>query len=97
MRKAARGYYFHVNDIEYKFFADLVYCEKMSREEDLLGIKVGLMVIRVHDNKLFSWKEIKGTYLAEKITDFVKNTINGQATFYWDANLEEKFHPPKSS
>ena len=37
------------------------------------------------------WESFKGTYLAEKLTDYVMNTINGQRTAYWDTSKGRKF------
>ena len=30
------------------------------------------------------WNEFNGSYLAEKLTDYIKNSINGQRTCYWN-------------
>ncbi len=38
-----------------------------------------------------NWREFKGSYLAEKFTDYVKNTLNGQRSIYWDNKVERKF------
>ena len=37
------------------------------------------------------WEEFKGSYLAEKLTDYVKNSINGQRSIYWDHNRKRNF------
>lgn len=37
------------------------------------------------------WEDFKGSYLAEKLTDYVKNTLNGQRTCYWDNKKNRKF------
>lgn len=37
------------------------------------------------------WNEFKGSYLAEKLTDYIKNTLNGQRSLYWDNNFDRKF------
>lgn len=38
-----------------------------------------------------SWDDFKGTYLAEKLTDYVKNSINGQRTPYYDHTKDRDF------
>lgn len=37
------------------------------------------------------WNEFKGSYIAEKLTDYVKNTINGQRNVYWDNKHDRQF------
>jgi hypothetical protein len=37
------------------------------------------------------WNDFKGSYLAEKFTDYVRNTFNGQRTVYWDNKIERSF------
>jgi hypothetical protein len=43
------------------------------------------------DKVWIDWNTFKGSYLAEKLTDYIKNTINGQRTCYWDHKLERSF------
>ena len=35
--------------------------------------------------------DFKSSYLAEKFTDYIKNTINGQRKIYWDHKFEKDF------
>lgn len=37
------------------------------------------------------WNDFKKTYIAEKISDYVKNTINGQRTPYWESDGKKVF------
>jgi len=72
-----------INNIDYDIRVDYAYPEKVATMDYYLGLKIAVKVMRVSDKRVFTWKEIKGTYIAEKISDYVKNTINGQRTFYW--------------
>ena len=38
------------------------------------------------------WENFKGSYLAEKLTDYVKNSLNGQRAVYWDNDTEPNFN-----
>jgi len=78
-----------INGVEYKIRVGYSFEEKVSRRNEFLGIKLGITVLDVKQNKVLMWEEIKKTYLSEKICDYVQNTINGQKTFYWDWNKEE--------
>ena len=55
------------------------------------GIKLDVAVYELDEKeeivKRMTHKELKGTYVAEKIEDFIQNAINGQPTFYWDWNI----------
>lgn len=43
------------------------------------------------DKEWIKWNDFKDSYLTEKLTDYVKNTLNGQRTAYWDNKKERKF------
>jgi len=43
------------------------------------------------DKEWIKWNDFKDSYLAEKLTDYVKNTLNGQRTAYWDNKKERNF------
>lgn len=73
-----------INDKQYHIKCITCHQEKIPREDFVLGLRVGIEVRRLSDNKILEWSDIRGSYLAEKITDFINNSINGQRTFYWD-------------
>jgi hypothetical protein len=54
------------------------------------AVHLELWLLR-EDGTYVSWEEFKGTYLAEKVADYIRNTINGQRTIYWDYNKESNF------
>ena len=39
-----------------------------------------------------SWDDFKGSYIAEKLTDYVANTLNGQRTAHWDNGKKRAFN-----
>ena len=72
-----------INNIKYRICARYALPEKAANMDDVLGVKVQIVVEEVATGKVLTWKEMKGTYLANKISDYIQNTINGQRTFYW--------------
>ena len=79
-----------INNEKYHIKCVTCFQEKVPCVDDCLGLKIGISVTRISDNTILEWKTIKGSYLAEKITDFVENTINGQRAVYWDWEKEVK-------
>ena len=44
------------------------------------------------DKCFIDWDEFRCSYLAEKLTDYVKNTLNGQRRVYWDNDYARDFN-----
>ena len=59
--------------------------EEKVKGREFPGIKIELIIKDENEMKL-TWKDFKNTYLAEKICDYIRNTINGQRSFYWDGD-----------
>lgn len=85
--KAKQGRIVTINDVKYYFR-----CEHATTSQffnsDVYGIKLEVKVFELDSeenivNEL-THKRIKGTYIAEKLEQFIQNVINGQDTFYWD-------------
>ena len=38
-----------------------------------------------------NWDDFKDSYLAEKLTDYIKNSINGQRAVYWNNDKKRSF------
>lgn len=72
-----------INEKEYRVCAVFSNCEKAINKDDVLGIKLQIAVTEVATGKTLKWKEMKDTYLAEKISDFAENCFNGQRSIYW--------------
>ena len=92
-----RGDILTINGHKYKTSCELCYQEKVKNEGEYLGIKIGIRIIRLSDGEELDWNQIKGSYLADKITDFVQNTINGQRSFYWDWKKGKQTEEPQST
>lgn len=83
-----KGKIIKINDIEYFISCSVSYEEKVKREDRLFGIKLGILVKDLKSDKYINWEDIKGTYLAEKITDYAENSFNGQNSIYWNWDKE---------
>ncbi len=81
--KGKRGFEVTINETKYRIVAVMSTEAKYPNQTDVLGLRLGLHVTRMHDNKVMDWEEMKGSYLAEKLIDYAENSINGQQTFYW--------------
>jgi hypothetical protein len=71
-----------INGEKYELRCNYSFEEKINNE-NAPAIKLGLYILRLRDKHVISWQEFRESYLSEKIADFIKNTINGQRTFYW--------------
>lgn len=71
-----------VNGVEYELICNYSFDEKMQNNNDP-AIKLSLHIKRLSDNYIIPWGEFKGSYLSEKVAQYIKNTVNGQRTFYW--------------
>ena len=72
-----------INGKKVQFQCKYAYAEKMINVDDpalKLSFRIWIEGVEI------KWKDFKGTYLAEKISNYIKNTINGQKTFYWKNN-----------
>jgi len=79
-----KGKEIKINGTRYFIQCVFSYEEKMVKKDGLMGIKLGILVTNLETNKNIDWKDIRGTYLAEKISDYAENSFNGQNSLYWD-------------
>ena len=75
------------------YYFRCVWCfDKKCPNEDNPSMQ---LVFNIWNDTKKEWvdiKEFKGSYLAEKLTDYIKNTINGQRAVYWDNNIQRDFN-----
>ena len=85
--RAKQGRIVTINDVKYFFRCEQVIASQFFNS-DVYGIKLEVKVFELDKDENIvnelTHKRIKGTYIAQKIEQFIRNTINGQATFYWD-------------
>ena len=89
--KAKQGQIVTINDVKYYFRCESAMTSQFFNS-DRFGIKLEVKVFELDkDGDIvdeLTHKRIKETYIAEKIEDFIRNTINGQSSFYWDWDKE---------
>ena len=78
-----------VNGKKYKIHASCASSQKTKYQNLGLDVTVRVIVTDLTDNKVMAWKEIKDSYLQEKVEDWIKNCVNGQRSCYWDYSKEE--------
>lgn len=79
-----------VNGKEYEIRAISTFGQKTKYQNLGLDVTVRVIVTDLTDNKVMAWKEIKDSYLQEKVEDWIKNCVNGQRSCYWDYSKEEE-------
>ncbi|WP_099327885.1 hypothetical protein [Clostridium paraputrificum] len=79
-----RGTRIYINDKEYRVVCQYGITEKVAKEDGYMGVKLAITVFDVSKNRYIPWQEIRGSYLAEKISDYAENSFNGQNAIYWD-------------
>ena len=67
----------NVNGKKYEIHASCASSQKTKYQDLGLSVTVRIMIINLTDNKIMPWKEIKDSYLQEKIEEHIKNCVNG--------------------
>ena len=79
-----------INSKKY-FFRAVWSFDKKAPNDDKPAIQLVFNIFNDTDKIWLDWNEFKGSYLSEKFTDYIKNTINGQRIVYWDNKKEREF------
>lgn len=83
-----RGFVLNINGKKYHVQANAVTISGTKDRDYSNNIR---MEISVYDENHKLVKLDKDGYPAEKITDFIKNSINGQDSIYWDWDGKNRF------
>ena len=65
-----------VNGKKYKIHASCASSQKTKYQALGLSVTVRIIITNLTDNKIMEWKEIKDSYLQEKVEEHIKNCIN---------------------
>lgn len=65
-----------VNGKKYEIRAICASSQKTKYQNLGLNVTVRIVITNLTDNKIMEWKEIKDSYLQEKIEEHIKNCIN---------------------
>ena len=79
-----------VNGKKYNIAAVYAMGQKTRNINWGLDVTLRITVTNLTDNKVMDWKELKDSYLLEKIEEWIKNCINGQRSCYWDYSKENE-------
>ncbi len=79
-----------INNKKYYFRCNFCF-EKKCPQDNKPSMQLVFNIFNDTDKIWIDWNEFKGSYLAEKFTDYVKNTINGQRAVYWRNDKERNF------
>lgn len=67
----------NVNGKEYEIRAVYAMSQKTKYLKLGLDVTVRIVITNLTDNKIMEWKEIKDSYLQDKIEEHIKNCVNG--------------------
>lgn len=65
-----------VNGKEYEIHARSVISQKTKYQDLGLNVTLRIVITNLTDNKIMAWKEIKDSYLLEKVEEYIKDCIN---------------------
>lgn len=65
-----------VNGKKYEIRAICASSQKTKYQNLGLDVTLRIVITNLTDNKIMEWKEIKDSYLLEKVEDYIKNCIN---------------------
>ena len=65
-----------VNGKEYEIRAISAMSQKTKYLKVGLDVTLRIVITNLTDNKIMEWKEIKDSYLQEKVEEHIKNCIN---------------------
>lgn len=86
-----KGFNLTINDTKYFVRCDWSFQQNKNMQgESYFGIHLVLIVKNTKTGNYLTGKEVKGTYLAEKISDYIENAVNGQRAVYWDFNSKNE-------
>ena len=75
-----------------KYYFRCVWCfDKKCPQDNRPSMQLVFNIWNDTKKEWVDMQNFKGSYLAEKLTGYIKNTINGQRLVYWDNNIPRNF------
>ena len=75
-----------------KYYFRCVWCfHKKCPQDNKPSMQLVFNIFNDTDKIWIDWNDFRSSYLAEKLTDYIKNTINGQRLVYWENDKERDF------
>lgn len=78
---STKGFELYINNKKYLVRVDYARLQPSTYNEASNKVE---MFINVYDENNKKIRLDKDSYVAEKISDFIKNSVNGQDSIYWD-------------
>lgn len=83
-----RGVVLTISDKKYRVWVSCGIGKKTKNETYGMDTVLRTHIYNITDEKMMEWENIKGTYLEEKVGDYIENSFNGQETIYWKNDWE---------
>ena len=83
-----RGVVLTISDKKYRVWVSYGITQKTRNETYGLDTVLRTHIYNITDEKMLTWDEIKGTYIEEKVSDYIENSFNGQESIYWKHDWE---------
>ena len=81
--------YLNINNTKYWFKCNFALPKKMKNRTSP-AMELEFQIYKDGEGWM-DWNDFKDTYIAEKMTDYIMNTINGQRAVYYDVNKNKTF------
>lgn len=81
-----RGVVVKISEKEYRVWVSFGITRKTKNESYGMDTVLRTHIYNITEDKMMLWEDIKGTYLEEKVSDYIENSFNGQESIYWSNN-----------
>lgn len=81
--ESKRGVILKIGNKEYRVWVSYGITRKTKNEVYGMDTVLRTHIYNITDEEMMKWEEIKGTYLEEKVSDYIENSFNGQERIYW--------------
>lgn len=86
--ESKRGVVLNIGHKQYRVWVSFGVTQKTRNEDYGMDTILRTHIYNITENKMMLWNEIKGTYLEEKVSDYIENSFNGQESIYWSNDWE---------
>ncbi|GAA0071737.1 hypothetical protein UT300003_32620 [Clostridium sardiniense] len=83
-----RGVVLNIGNKQYRVWVSFGATRKTRNEDYGMDTVLRTHIYNITESKMELWKDIQGTYLEEKVSDYIENSFNGQESIYWNFNWE---------
>lgn len=80
--ESKRGVVLNIGNKQYRVWCTNHLSSKWTNN-DCMKVSLRVVIYNITEQKYMSWKDIKGSYLEEKVGDYIENSFNGQESIYW--------------